>query len=219
MTRVKICGITRREDAMLAVELGAHALGFIFEPTSPRFLPEVPDWIDEIPPFVTRVAVFGIAPASFVERSFQAMQGVAESFGYVSEGTGGLGKEEWRRGGIKGAREDGFQRIAAVRVKPGEGVETFLNHLPDADALLLDAYAEGQFGGTGRQVDWDLAAEVVKQSPLPVILAGGLTPENVADAVRLVKPYAVDVASGVEATPGIKDAAKLRAFFRAVKSI
>ena len=89
----------------------------------------------------------------------------------------------------------------------------------NADAILVDANIEGRHGGTGQLADWDLAAEVVRVSTKPVVLAGGLTPDNVADAIRKVRPYAVDVATGVESEPGIKDEAKMRAFFDAVRSV
>src|SRR5947209_2472135 len=177
---------------MLAVELGANALGFIFEPTSPRFLPEVPDWIDDIPPFVARVAVFGLAPVSFLDTSFHAVQGLSESFGMRGHDLDVRPKER-------------LQRIAVLRCRQEDRPESLVANLPDADAILLDAYAEGQYGGTGLRLDWDLASEIVRLAPLPVILAGGLTPDNIAEAIAKVKPYAVDVASGVESSPGVKD--------------
>jgi phosphoribosylanthranilate isomerase len=192
VTRVKICGITREQDARLAIELGAHALGFIFEPTSPRYLGQVPNWIRDLPPYVSRVAVFGQAPASFTESMFHALQGDASSFG--------------------AAQEDRFQRIAAVRCAANKSVRDVLAEADPTDAVLLDAFVEGAYGGTGKKIDWDFAAEVVRISTKPVILAGGLTAENVAEAIQRVRPYAVDVCSGVEAEPGIKDHAKLREF-------
>jgi phosphoribosylanthranilate isomerase len=197
-TRVKICGITTRKDAELAVELGASALGFILEPTSKRYLKVVPDWLRELPPYINRVAVFGMAPDYFCETQFESVQ----ASGWMDP----LAQEEHCR------------RIEAVRVKSGENPKAIADRAHHAVALLLDAFVEGMYGGTGKTVDWDLAAEVVKISKKPVILAGGLTPENVAEAIRQVRPYAVDVSSGVESSPGIKDPAKMKVFFEAVSS-
>jgi len=198
VTRVKICGLTRREDATLAIELGAHALGFIFEPSSKRFLSQVPPWIGDLPPYVTRVAVFGNAPAAFVPPLFHAVQGAC-----------------WP---LAAKPNDAFHRIAAVPCREATTMAEVLEAARQANAILLDAHVEGSYGGTGKRIDWHFAAQVVKNCPKPVILAGGLTPENVAEAIQRVRPYAVDVSSGVEAEPGIKDAGKLRAFFEAVSS-
>lgn len=183
---------------MLAIELGADAVGFIFEPSSPRFLSDVPKWISSLPPYVSRVAVFGMAPSAFVSPVFDAIQGSSASFG------DGL--------------DDHFRRIAAVRCSEATTLDHVIQEGANADAILLDAHVRDQFGGTGKCIDWTFAASVVNESPKPVILAGGLTAENVAEAIQMVKPYAVDVASGVESSPGIKDAAKMAAFFDACKS-
>ena len=198
VTRVKICGLTRREDAMLAIELGAHALGFIFEPSSKRFLTEVPAWIVDLPPYVARVAVFGHAPAAFVPPLFHAVQGACWPLAQKSN--------------------DAFHRIAAVPCGTSTNLAQVLDTAIRADAILLDAHAEGQYGGTGKTIDWNFAAEVVRACPKPVILAGGLTPDNVAEAIRKVRPFAVDVSSGVEAEPGVKDPRKLKAFFQAIQT-
>ena len=197
-TRVKICGITTRKDAELAIELGANALGFIFEPTSKRFLRTVPEWLIELPPMVSRVAVFAVVPDYFGETQFECIQ----ASGWMDP----LAQEEHCR------------RIEVVRVKPGDKPSAIAERAHNAVGLLLDAFVEGTYGGTGKTVDWDLAAEVVKVSKKPVILAGGLTADNVAEAIRKVRPYGVDVSSGVESSPGIKDAGKLRDFFQAVES-
>jgi phosphoribosylanthranilate isomerase len=191
--RVKICGLTRREDAELATELGADALGFIFEPSSPRFIavPETLTWLNELGPYVTRVAVFGPLPEAFSCAGFQAVQAI----------------------GASALTDMAKQRIEVIRLTDHAlpGIETA------CDAILLDAHQPGIYGGTGRRIDWPLAAEVVRASPTPVILAGGLTPDNVRDAIEQVRPYAVDVSSGVESSPGIKDHIKLRDFIEAVK--
>ncbi len=183
---------------MLAIELGAHALGFIFEPSSKRFLPQVPLWISELPPYVTRVAVFGLAPTAFVPPLFHAVQGACWPLGSKTH--------------------DAFHRIATVPCGKETSMHEVLDTAARADAILLDAQVEGQHGGTGKSIDWHFAAEVVKACAKPVILAGGLTPENVVEAIRTVKPYAVDVSSGVELEPGKKDSGKLKAFFAAVQT-
>lgn len=189
MTRVKICGLTRFEDAQCALEAGANALGFVLEPTSPRCLPadsELLVRLSEFGPYVTRVAVFG--PPRDVDLSrFDAVQSLGE-------------------------RVDGKRFVRVLRVVPGSplGVD-----LGDCDAVLLDAFSSQQYGGTGERIDWGWAAEFVASSSTPVVLAGGLNPSNVADAIRIVRPYAVDVASGVESAPGIKDHDLVRAFIQA----
>ena len=204
-TRIKICGITRREDAELAVELGAAALGFNFYRPSPRYIAPAAARviIRELPAFVTTVGVF--ADETDVERvaSVAAEAGVSavqvdESLlSSAANGLGSLGR---------------FQVIATVRVTPGSkaGKATALG----IRTVLLDTYRPDRRGGTGQPFDWSFAREATRYQR--VILAGGLTSENVGDAIRAVRPYAVDVASGVESAPGVKDEARLRAFFTAV---
>ena len=193
--RVKICGLTSASDAEWALECGADALGFVFQPESKRFVgafdaERVPD---SLGPYALCVAVFGVVPAQLaLPTSYAAVQG--ERCGQAS----------------------GFRRIEAVRI--GGARMTDLGAI-DADAVLLDAYDERAYGGTGKTIDWGIAAEIVAQSELPVILAGGLDPDNVANAIRTVRPYAVDVCSGVEASAGVKDRAKVRDFIQAAKSL
>lgn len=196
VTRVKICGLTNAADAELAIELGADALGFVLEPSSPRYVgeKELP-WISVLPPFPIKIAVFGRVDRPVHRSLYDVIQGV-----------------EW----------DVFpeatpKRIVVVRPRPNQKPEDIVNHMVHASAVLLDAYKEDAYGGTGHKVDWDLAAEIVRLARMPVILAGGLNPDNVADAVRKVRPYAVDVSSGVEERPGIKDAKKLKDFIEAAK--
>lgn len=195
VTRVKICGITRRKDAELAIALGADALGFIFEPSSPRNLECPPEWLTELPPYVARVAVFGPPPAEFKNPAFDAVQSLPGDFVTSPYSP---------------------RRVAVVRLSGGETPASVVAAATGANALLLDAYRPGSYGGGGIPVDWDLAAEIVQCCNLPVILAGGLTPENVRLAVDHVKPFAVDVSSGVEKSPGVKDAEKLQDFFAAL---
>lgn len=201
-TRVKICGITRRDDAELAVELGAAALGFNFYPPSPRYIaPESAREIaSRIGPFVMTVGVYAD------ETDDEQVAGVARRAGVRAVQLHGP-----KFPSADGALRD-FPLIRAVPVKPGfEPAE--LSELKAA-AFLLDSFDPVLHGGTGKSFDWSVAREAKRYAP--IILAGGLTPENVAQAIREIRPFAVDVASGVEASPGVKDPAKLRAFFAAV---
>jgi phosphoribosylanthranilate isomerase len=201
-TRVKICGITRWEDAQFAVELGASALGFNFYPASPRYIltEAAKAIILRLPPFVTTVGVFAH------ENDGAHVAAIARE----------AGVEAVQLHGPEFPKADGalasFQMIRAVAVPKGAKIEDLT--LSGAGAYLLDAFDAESPGGTGKTFDWTLAREAKKYGP--VILAGGLTPENVNQAIREARPYAVDVASGVESSPGKKDQAKLRAFFAAV---
>lgn len=201
-TRVKICGITQWEDAQLAIELGASALGFNFYPASPRYI--APDAakaiILRLPPLVTAVGVF----ANEIDGAHIAA--IARESGVTAV----------QVHGPKFPKADGtlagFQMIRAVAVSDGMKIEDLT--LSGASAYLLDAFDADLPGGTGKTFDWTLARKAKQYGP--IILAGGLTPENVSQAIREVRPYAVDVASGVESSPGKKDAKKLRAFFAAL---
>jgi phosphoribosylanthranilate isomerase len=203
LTRVKICGITRWEDAQLAVELGAAALGFNFYPPSPRYIDPAAARaiILKLPPLITPVGIFanesdGEHVARIVRESrVRAVQLHGPQFPPLD-----------------GALAD-FPRIRAVAVK--EGFRPEMLRALGGDAFLLDAFDAELVGGTGKSFHWALAREANRFGT--IILAGGLTPENVGQAIREVQPFAVDVASGVEAAPGLKDAGKLRAFFREVE--
>jgi len=198
VTRIKICGLTRPQDASLAIDLGADAVGFVHEPTSPRYIGGEGElkWIERLPPFAIKVAVFGRVDRTVPLGVFDLVQGV-----------------EWDVYPVPFPK-----RIHALRLRKEQRPGDLVNQTVNASALLLDAYRDGQYGGTGHTVDWDMAAEIVQRSERPVILAGGLTPENVGDAVRRVRPYAVDVSSGIESSPGMKDPVKLRDFIQAVRS-
>ncbi len=196
MTRVKICGLTQPDDARLAIELGADALGFILEPASPRFIGEtVPKWINELPPFPARVAVYGVVRGQVAQSAFDLVQGA-----------------EWETHPLPAPK-----RIHVIRLRPGQSAADLTQQTVNASAILLDAFREDAYGGTGHRVDWDIAAEIVQRAARPVILAGGLTPDNVAEAVRRVRPFMVDVSSGVEREPGLKDHGKLRDFIEAAR--
>ncbi|MBZ5544635.1 MAG: phosphoribosylanthranilate isomerase [Acidobacteriia bacterium] len=202
-TRVKICGISRREDALLAVELGAAALGFNFFPSSPRYIAPstAAEIICELPPFVMPVGVFAN------EASGEHILGVAREAGVAAVQL--RGPELPAINGPLG----GYPVILAVPVGDDFSPEEISRI--KASAFLLDALDPQMLGGTGRTFDWSLAREARRYGT--IILAGGLTPENVGRAIREARPYAVDVASGVESAPGVKDAAKLQAFFAAVE--
>lgn len=201
--RVKICGITNLDDARRAVDLGADALGFIFYPKSPRAVtvPVAADICHRLPPFVARVGVF------VDELEYEIESALRECLLTTLQ--------------FHGDEPPGFcQKFAAKSIKAFRvRDESILSKIVeyDVDAILLDAFVAGTRGGTGQTCDWSLAARAT-QCGRPVILSGGLTPENVAGAIRQVQPYAVDVASGVEREPGKKDPDKLRRFFDQVRS-
>ncbi len=199
MTRVKICGITRGEDAELATTLGASAVGFVFWPRSPRFVEpsRARDIVRALPPFVTPVGVFVDQPAGHVKDVAAVV---------------GLGAVQ-----LHGNEDVGFCRALGRRVIKASSVEqatALAGYWPFEVTLLLDAVDAERRGGTGQTVDWSGAAALAARRR--VILAGGLHPENVGDAIRQVRPFAVDVSSGVESAPGVKDESRLRAFFAAV---
>jgi len=205
--RVKICGITSAEDALAAAEAGADALGFNFYAASPRYVPlsKAAGIAKKLPPFVARVGVFVNPTQGEVERALGSMKldwlqfHGDEDFDFVS-------------------RFPADMVIKAFRVK-AKGDLKHLNPFAGSAAFLLDAFSGEAYGGTGKAFKWEIAVEAKKRYKRPVILAGGLTPENVAEAVKKVKPWAVDTASGVESAPGKKDKEKMRRFIAAAKSI
>lgn len=197
-TRVKICGITRLEDAMVAVEAGADALGFVFCDSSPRnvSIEVVASIVRQLPPYVSSVGVFVNAPMETIRRTVEsAGLGVVQLHGDESpEFAAGITFASCYK---------------AFRVRDERALETMR---PFATrAWLMDSYVAGQLGGTGERFNWDLAVRAQSMGR-PVILAGGLTPGNIAEAILQVRPYAVDVSSGVELRPGIKDPALVRSF-------
>ena len=200
-TRVKICGITRLEDALVAVDLGVDALGLVFYAPSPRnvTIATAADVARQIPAFVSVVGLFVNAEPSFVE---EVIANVGLS---LLQFHGDETPEDCERFGLP--------YIKAIRVKADTNLVQYARDFTSAKALLLDTYTEGVAGGTGQMFDWNLIPSAL---PKPVILAGGLQANNVAQAIRQVKPYAVDVSGGVEATKGIKDAQKIAAFMQQV---
>jgi phosphoribosylanthranilate isomerase len=200
--RVKICGITNPADALVAVEAGADALGFNFYDRSPRFIPtKVAAEISRaLPPFTLRVGVFVNPSEELVLRAI---------------GEGGLSLLQFHGDEPpEFCTQFGLMSMKAFRMRDAES----LAELPKypTDAWLLDAYSPDTLGGTGEKFNWNLAVEAQKFGK-PIFLAGGLTPENVAEAIRQVRPFGVDVSSGVESSPGKKDPAMVRAFIKSAK--
>ena len=202
--RVKICGITRLQDLHLACEAGADALGFVFYEKSPRHvaIERAAELVRVMPPFVQSVGLFVNAGPAFIESVLQVVPLDLLQF---------HGDEE-----PAFCASFGVPYIKAVKIGTAAPVAGALGYHALARGLLLDTHDPVAVGGTGRAFDWTLVPAGLAK---PVILAGGLNAANVAAAVRLVKPYAVDVSSGVESAPGIKDAAKVREFMRAVAAV
>ncbi len=200
-TRIKFCGITRLEDALAAARLGVDALGFVFYPKSPRAieLSQARAIARELPAFVARVALFLDADAEQVAAAVKAFQPQVLQF---------HGREPrdfcaaFATPYIKALGMDGAADVTATAAR-----------YPDAAAILLDSHRQGAPGGSGKAFDWKLAPRL----PQPIILAGGLQPANVAQAVTAVRPYAVDVSSGIELKPGVKDESKMTEFVQEVR--
>jgi phosphoribosylanthranilate isomerase len=204
--KVKICGITRPEDAHLAVESGAWAIGMVFHPESPRCVDH--ERAAEIASaYRRRCEVAGV----FVNTP---LDDILNTLGSVPLTVLQLHGDEGPAYCAEAKRRSGLKVIKAVRAKDAHAIRT-LSAFP-TDFHMVDAYVPGTYGGTGERVDWELAAAHPGDTPL--ILSGGLTAENVGEALAVVRPFAVDVSSGVEATPGIKDPYRLQAFFDAVRS-
>lgn len=199
MVRVKICGIRTAEAALAAAEAGADALGFVFAPSPRRITPpEAERIIRELPPFVSKVGVFVDAP----RREAQETAGVCRLDALQFHGEE---SPDYCRGWLQ-------QVVKGFRVRDASVLEQLQRY--DADAFLLDAYVPGMAGGAGQRFDWGLARQASRR--WRVILAGGITPDNVEQAIRQVRPHAVDVSSGVE-TGGVKDPEKIRALLMAVR--
>ena len=200
MTRIKICGITSREDALAAAKAGADALGFIAVPGSPRYIdPQTHFEITEnLPLFIQCVAV--------VQKPDEEDEYVPDYVQHYEDTPAAS-----RATGLA------YQRIRAFRMRDESILDEIAAYPDPVGAILLDTYHKDRLGGSGEAFDWSLAVRAKALTDRPIILAGGLTPENVTDALTAVRPYAVDVSSGVEASPGVKDHAKIKAFVRAVR--
>ena len=204
MTRIKICGITNIDDALMSIDAGADALGFNFVPDTPRYLKDTKaaaKIIEQLPPFITTVGLF-------VNADPELIQSIADECYLDTLQLHGDESPQFCQG---------FNRrvIKAVRVKD----ESSCSHLSDyrVSGYLLDTYVKGEMGGTGVAFDWRLAVKAKQYGR--IILAGGLNPDNVGSAVQQVRPYGVDVSSRVEASPGRKDPVKVRTFIQNVKEV
>jgi phosphoribosylanthranilate isomerase len=208
MTRVKICGIRSVGDARLAVDLGASALGFVFWPSSPRYVEpaEAATIVAALPPFVTTVGVF-------VNQSVDFVSDVADLVNLGAIQLHGDENVEDYADGVRGRR----RIIKSVAVSNAGDCLPAVKAVPAGATVLLDAHDRAKRGGTGRTIDWTQAAASARLRP--VILSGGLNADNVHDAVAVVAPYAIDVSSGVESSPGVKDPGKLRALFAALEHL
>lgn len=202
MVRVKICGITRMEDLQAVAESGADAVGFVFEPSSPRYVGGCDDLLlllESTSPFLTRVAVFG------------KLYDVGEAVWSRVDAVQFVHEEELVHLPLH------LRRIRAIRLRSEEDMARARQLSAEADALLVDAYHPHKMGGTGEQADWRLARLIREETKVPLILAGGLNAQNVREAIRQVMPYAVDVSSGVEIAPGRKDHQKIKEFVANVR--
>ncbi|NCV52295.1 MAG: phosphoribosylanthranilate isomerase [Gammaproteobacteria bacterium] len=202
MTRVKFCGFTHQDDVAQAVALGADALGFVFYGPSSRYVsPEHAQTLTRsVPAFVTRVGLFVNEEAETVQRIFElARLNLIQYHGEESP---------------EFCDAIGLPYIKAFRVRKGMDLRTEMDRYPNASGFLLDAYVKGQPGGTGERFDWEL----IPQSHAPIILAGGLTPDNAKDAIDQVAPWALDVSGGIETKPGRKDPDKMARFMNACRN-
>jgi phosphoribosylanthranilate isomerase len=203
MTRVKMCGITRSQDGLVAAEAGADAIGLVFYAKSPRNvgLDQAASIVRVLPPFVTTVALFVNPQPSEVEAVLRQVRPDVLQF---------HGEET-----PEFCRSFGVPYLKAARVRPQTDLLQFAAVYADAQGLLLDAWSEAGHGGTGERFDWNMIPDHLPKS---VILAGGLSSANVRYAIGLVHPWAVDVSSGIEIAKGIKDAALIAAFMKEVKN-
>ncbi len=200
-TRIKICGLTRPQDLEAAIQLGADAVGFVFYPPSPRYLSldQARELALRVPPFVTRVGLFVNADPQQIRDTLAEVQ--VDLLQFHGEEDAGY------------CAQFGLPYLKAARVRPGVDLLEFARTYATAQGILLDAWVEA-YGGVGQSFDWSL---IPSNLPVPMILSGGLHVDNVGEAVMKIKPWAVDVSSGVEIAKGIKDADKIAAFVTAVR--
>ena len=207
MLRVKICGLTTPQDAAAAIEFGADALGFNFFPGSRRYLrmETAGEWIAALPGDIEKVAIL-VNPSWEEATAVAGMPGIT-----VLQLHGTETPESCRR-----LMEEGIRFEKAIPVTSADSLSNVSDFF--TSTVLLDSGGAGEFGGSGRTFPWEIARDFVRANPrLRVILAGGLTPENVAQAVAIVRPFGVDVTSGVESSPGRKDFGRMRAFIAAAR--
>ncbi len=210
--KIKICGITNIDDAHAAIEAGADLLGFNFYPKSPRYI--APEKARDI---ATKIRAEGRGPlwvAVFVNSPLEEIRSILE---IAQIDLAQLHGDE-PVNVLKQLNGRGFKALRPTSETEAEiDAEWFAPHGPNAPVLLIDAYRQGQYGGTGHAANWSIATKLAQQ--YPILLAGGLTPENVAEAIKQVRPWGVDVASGVECAPGKKDAAKMRLFVERCRGV
>ena len=202
-TRIKVCGIKHLDDALKAIECGADAIGLIFVEKSPRYvsLTDARVIAESLPPFVTSVGLFMNASEETVREALKVVPlNLLQFHGEESP---------------EFCEQFGMPYVKVLRMRENVNVIAFTQEYPNAAGILLDTYSK-EGGGSGQTFDWSLIPEDVS---VPLILAGGLTPENVASAVETVKPYAVDVSSGVESEPAVKDHKKIEQFIKEVLRI
>ncbi len=200
-TRIKFCGITRLQDAEHAVQLGVDAIGFVFVKKSPRniTIQQAQHISEQLPPSVVRVGLFMNADANLVRQVLEQVRlNILQFHGEEDESF---------------CNQFDLPYIKAISMLSYDALQQIGTEFPSATALLLDSHQKGEMGGSGQRFDWDLVNTTINK---PIVLAGGLTPENVADAISKVKPYAVDVSSGIEASKGIKDPVKMERFIKEV---
>ncbi len=202
MTRVKFCGLTHEEDIAQAVKLGVDALGFVFyAPSSRSVAPDHAAMLtSSVPAFVTRVGLFVNEQPAVIQNIFERTR--LNLIQYHGDETPEF------------CDAVGLPFIKAFRVRPGIDIQTEMERYPDASGFLLDAYVKGQPGGTGERFDWGM----IPQSNAPIILAGGLSPDNAKDAIEQVAPWALDVSGGIETKPGRKDPDKMMRFMNACRN-
>ena len=203
-TRIKICGITRIEDALAAAQAGADAIGLVFDPKSPRCVDakQAAAIARALPPYITVVGLF-------VDATPQSIHDVLNRVNLDLLQFHGAETPEYCRAFSK-------PYVKAIRMSPDVDLHAEERRFPEAAGLLLDTFSPAASGGTGEAFDWSRVPQDLKK---PVILAGGLTPGNVAAAIRRVRPYAVDVSSGVESAKGIKDVKKIAAFVETARNV
>lgn len=202
-TRIKICGITRVEDALAAAGAGADAIGLVFYAKSPRHvtIDRAAEICAALPPFVTTVGLFVDADAQSIDEVLANVP--LDLLQFHGDETAAA------------CARHGRPYIKAFRMRPGLDLRAEAGGYPGARGILVDTYRPGVPGGTGESFDW---SQVPSDLKTPIILAGGLSPENVASAVKRVRPWAVDVSGGVEASPGIKDSGRIADFIEAVRA-
>jgi phosphoribosylanthranilate isomerase len=203
MVRVKICGITNLDDALYAADCGADAVGFIFYPKSPRFveIAKAKDIISKLPPFITTVGVF-------VNQSINDVANIVSRCNINVVQLHGDETPEY-------CSKISVKKIKAIRIKDEDSIKDITNY--KVDTFLLDTHSENSYGGTGKVFNWDLAIKAKGYGK--IVLSGGLTPDNVKEAIEKVKPYGVDISSGVEERKGKKDREKVKEFIKRVRSL